>query len=56
MHTAQLALLEDTKAAGAIIDVRFASPVLSSIASRRPTAQLPLMQSVGTVYPGEPAV
>ncbi|KAM5290791.1 tumor necrosis factor receptor superfamily member 27 isoform 3-T3 [Glossophaga mutica] len=52
MHTAQPALLADTKAAGAIIDARFASPVLSSIVSRRPTAQLPLMQSVGTVYPG----
>lgn len=55
-HTAQPALPEDTKAAGAIIDARFASPVLSSIVSRRPTAQLPLMLSVGTAFPGEPAV
>ncbi|MBZ3885385.1 Tumor necrosis factor receptor superfamily member 27 [Sciurus carolinensis] len=52
MHTVQLALLEGTKAVGATTDVRLASPVLSSIVSRRPTAQLPLMQSVGTVCLG----
>jgi hypothetical protein len=53
MHTAQLALPEGTKAAGATTDVRVASLVLSSIGSRRPTAQPPLMLSVGTVCPGE---
>ncbi|KAM9669248.1 tumor necrosis factor receptor superfamily member 27 isoform 3-T3 [Dama dama] len=52
MHTAQPALLADTKAAGDTIDVRLASPVLSSIVSRRPIVQLPLMPSVGTVCPG----
>ncbi|XP_066879578.1 tumor necrosis factor receptor superfamily member 27 [Kogia breviceps] len=52
MHTAQPALPADTKAAGATIDVRLASPVLSSIVSRRRTVQLPLMPSVGTVCPG----
>ncbi|XP_034868238.1 tumor necrosis factor receptor superfamily member 27 isoform X3 [Mirounga angustirostris] len=52
MHTAQPALPADSKAAGATIDVRLASPVLSSIVSRRPTAQLPLMLSVGTVCLG----
>ena len=56
MHTAQPALPADTKAAGATIDVRLASPVLSSIVSRRRTVQLPLMPSVGTVCPGEPAI
>lgn len=56
MHTAQPALPADSKAAGATIDVRLASPVLSSIVSRRPTAQLRLMLSVGTVCLGEPAV
>lgn len=38
MHTAQPALHADTKVAGAIIDVRVASPVLSSIVFRRPIA------------------
>ncbi|XP_046948548.1 tumor necrosis factor receptor superfamily member 27 isoform X4 [Lynx rufus] len=52
MHTAQPALPADTKAAGATIDVRLASPVLSSIVSKKPTAQLPLMPSVGTVCLG----
>ncbi|XP_039714653.1 tumor necrosis factor receptor superfamily member 27 isoform X3 [Pteropus medius] len=52
MHIAQPALPADTKAAGAIIDVRFASPVPSSTVSRKPTAQLPLMLCVGTVCPG----
>ncbi|XP_029424809.1 tumor necrosis factor receptor superfamily member 27 isoform X2 [Nannospalax galili] len=52
MHTAQPALPEGIKAAGATIDVRLASPVLSSIESRRPTAQLPLTLSVGTVCQG----
>lgn len=56
MHTAPLALPADSKAAGATIDVRLASPVLSSIVSRRPTAQLLLMLSVGTVCLGEPTV
>lgn len=56
MHTAQPALPADTKAAGDTIDVRLASPVLSSIVSRRPIVQLPLMPSVGTVCPGEPSV
>lgn len=56
MHTAQPAPLAGTKAAGATTDVRLASPVLSSIVFRRPTAQLPLMLSVGTVCPGEPVV
>lgn len=56
MHTAQSALPADTKAAGATIDVRLASPVLSSIVSKKPTAQLPLMPSVGTVCLGETAV
>ncbi|XP_023619670.1 tumor necrosis factor receptor superfamily member 27 isoform X4 [Myotis lucifugus] len=52
MHTAQPALHADTKVAGAIIDVIFASPVLSSIVSKRTIAQLPLMLSVGTVFQG----
>ncbi|KAM8752373.1 tumor necrosis factor receptor superfamily member 27 [Rhynchonycteris naso] len=52
MHNAQPALPTDTKATGAIIDVRFALPVLSSIVSRRPTVQLPPMLSVGIVFPG----
>ncbi|VTJ87496.1 Hypothetical predicted protein, partial [Marmota monax] len=52
MHTVQLALLEGTKAVGAITDVRLALPAPSSIVSRRQTVQLPLMQSVGTVCPG----
>ncbi|XP_066213330.1 tumor necrosis factor receptor superfamily member 27 isoform X3 [Saccopteryx leptura] len=52
MHTAQPALPADTKATGAIIDVRFALPVLSSIVSRRPIVQLPPMLSVETVCPG----
>lgn len=56
MHTAQPALPADTKAARATIDVRLASPVLSSIISKKPTAQLSLMPSVGTVCLGESAV
>ncbi|KAM6143619.1 tumor necrosis factor receptor superfamily member 27 isoform 3-T3 [Erethizon dorsatum] len=52
MHTAQPALPGGTKTTGATTDVRLASRVLSSIVSRRPTAQLPLMLSVGTVFPG----
>lgn len=56
MHIAQPALPADSKTAGATIDVRLASLVLSLIASRRPTAQLPLMLSVETVCLGEPAL
>lgn len=56
MHTAQPALPADTKAAGVTVDVILASPVLLSIVSRKPTVQLPLILSVGTVCPGEPTI
>ncbi|MEJ1281417.1 ectodysplasin A2 receptor [Cricetulus griseus] len=52
MHIAQTALPESIKAPGDITGVRLASPVLSLIGSRRPTAQIPLMLSVETVCPG----
>ncbi|XP_069922470.1 tumor necrosis factor receptor superfamily member 27 isoform X9 [Oryctolagus cuniculus] len=52
MHTAQPALPAGIKAAGATTDVRVVSTVLLSIVSRKPTARLPLMLSVGTVCPG----
>lgn len=54
MHTAQPALPENIKAHGGITDVRLASPVQSSIGSRKPTARIPLMLSVETVCPGKP--
>lgn len=54
MHIAQTALPESIKAPGDITGVRLASPVLSLIGSRRPTAQIPLMLSVETVCPGKP--
>lgn len=56
MPTAQPALLAGTKVAGATTDVRVVSTVRLSIVCKRPTAHLPLMLSVGTVCPGEPAV